>query len=62
MEVRADRVDARLLKYEQPAIEARLDQIGRLLLYTRQMDMLMNCEGSVDQAARSFTAGNYRLE
>jgi pyruvate,water dikinase len=62
VEVRADRVDARLLKYEQPAIEAKLDQIGRLLLYTRQMDMLMNSEGSVDQAAQSFIAGNYRLE
>ncbi len=62
VEVRADRVDARLLKYEQPAIEARLDQIGRLLLYTRQMDMLMNCENSVDHAAQSFMAGNYRLE
>jgi pyruvate,water dikinase len=62
VEVRADRVDARLLKYEQPAIEARLDQVGRLLLYTRQMDMLMNCENSVDHAAQSFMAGNYRLE
>jgi pyruvate,water dikinase len=62
VEVRADRVDARQLKYAQAAIEARLDQIGRLLLYTRQMDMLMNGEGSVDQAARSFLAGNYRLE
>jgi pyruvate,water dikinase len=61
VEVRADRVDARLLKYEQPAIEARLDQIGRLLLYTRQMDMLMNGENSVDQAAQSFMAGNYHL-
>jgi pyruvate,water dikinase len=62
VEVRADRVDARLLKYEQPDIEARLDQIGRLLLFTRQMDMLMNGEGSVDQAAQSFMAGNYHLE
>ena len=62
VEVRSDRVDARLLKYEQPAIEARLDQIGRLLLYTRQMDMLMNCENSIDHAAQSFMAGNYHLE
>jgi pyruvate, water dikinase len=61
VEVRGDRVDARLLKYEQPVIEAKLDQIGRLLQYTRQMDMLMNCESSVAQAAQSFMAGNYSL-
>jgi pyruvate, water dikinase len=62
VEVRGDRVDARLLKYEQPVIEAKLDQIGRLLQYTRQMDMLMNCESSVALAAQSFMAGNYALE
>jgi len=62
VEVRGDRVDARLLKYEQPAMEAKLDQVGRLLQYTRQMDMLMNSESSVQMAARSFIAGDYRLE
>ena len=61
VEVRGDRVDARLLKYEQSVMEEKLDQLGRLLQYTRQMDMLMNSEGSVEQAARSFLEGNYRL-
>jgi pyruvate,water dikinase len=62
VEIRGDRVDARLLKYEQPVMEEKLDQIGRLLQYTRQMDMLMNCEGSVAQAAQSFMEGNYALD
>ena len=62
MEVRGDRVDARLLKYEQPVIEQKLDQVGRLLQYTRQMDMLMNSESSVQMAAHSFMAEDYRLE
>jgi len=62
VEVKGDRVDARLLKYEQPVIEAKLDQVGRLLQYTRQMDMLMNSESSVQMAAQSFMAGDYRLE
>lgn len=62
VEVTGDRVDARLLKYEQPVIEAKLDLIGRLLQYTRQMDMLMNSEGSVQMAAQSFMAEDYRLE
>jgi pyruvate,water dikinase len=62
VEVRGDRVDARLLKYEQPVIEEKLDLVGRLLQYTRQMDMLMNSESSVELAARSFLAGDYRLE
>ena len=62
VEVRGDRVDARLLKYEQPVMEDKLDQMGRLLQYTRQMDMLMNSEQSIESAAGNFLAGNYRLE
>ena len=43
-------------------MEAKLDQIGRLLQFTRQMDMLMNTQASVETAARCFLSGNYRLE
>jgi pyruvate,water dikinase len=62
VEVRGDRVDARLLKYDSEVLAAKLDQIGRLLLFTRQMDMLMNSETSVDAAAQSFLSGDYHLE
>jgi pyruvate, water dikinase len=62
VEVREDRVDARYYKYEQPVIEEKLDIVGRLLQFTRQMDMLMHSEASVALLAKSFLAGNYNLD
>lgn len=62
VDVQGDRVDARLQKYEGPVIEEKLDQIGRLLNFTRQMDMLMVSEVSVEAVAKSFLEGNYALD
>lgn len=62
VEVQEDRVDARFYKYERPIIEAKLDIIGRMLQFTRQMDMLMNSEQSVRIVAESFLAENYDLD
>jgi pyruvate,water dikinase len=62
VEVKGDRVDARLAKYEAPVIAEKLDLVGRLLQFTRQMDMLMTSEVSVEAVATSFLAGNYSLD
>lgn len=62
VEVKGDRVDARFQKYECPVIQEKLDQIGRLLHFTRQMDMLMTSEFSVEAVAQNFLAGNYSLD
>jgi pyruvate,water dikinase len=62
VEVKGDRVDARLQKYEAPVLEEKLDLLGRLLQFTRQMDMLMVNEASIELVARSFLAGNYGLD
>jgi pyruvate,water dikinase len=62
VEVKADRVDARFRKRDAPATVQRLEAIGRLLNFTRQMDMLMVSESSVEAITRSFLEGNYRLE
>lgn len=62
VEVREDRVDARFYKYELPMIEDRLDMVGRLLQFTRQLDMLMQCEDAVEALAKSFLEGNYSLD
>lgn len=62
VEVIADRVDARLKKYESSVIEEKLDVIGRLLQFTRQMDMLMHSEASVETIAKNFLEGKYDLE
>ena len=62
VEVKGDRVDARLAKYEAPVIAEKLDLLGRLLQFTLQMDMLMTSEVSVEAVAASFLAGNYSLD
>ncbi|WP_022661483.1 PEP/pyruvate-binding domain-containing protein [Paucidesulfovibrio longus] len=58
-ETRGDRVVARLLKRERGEILDRLEAVGRLLIFTRQMDMLMTSEARVDLLAESFLNGDY---
>lgn len=55
--VNADRVEGRFQKYPAPLIEARLSQLGRLLQYTRQTDMLMTSDQAVNAMAESFLRG-----
>jgi pyruvate,water dikinase len=62
VDVKGDRVDARLEKYPAAVIAEKLELVGRLLHFTRQMDMLMASEVSVEAVAQSFLAGDYRLE
>ena len=62
VEQREDRVDARFYKYERTVTEGKLDMVGRLLQFTRQMDMLMKTEASVNVLAKSFLEGNYQLD
>ncbi len=62
VDVIADRVDARLQKYEHPIIEEKLDLLGRLLQFTRQMDMLMRNEESIPAIAGAFLSGDYHLD
>lgn len=59
--VKADKVDARLQKYPKSYIESRMDILGRLLIFTRQLDMLMTSEKSVEWVADNFVAENYKL-
>jgi pyruvate, water dikinase len=59
--VKGDKVDARLQKYPKSYIGSRMDILGRLLIFTRQLDMLMTSEQSVEWVADNFVAGNYKL-
>ena len=40
----------------------KLDLLGRLLIYTRQMDMMMNTDAHIDRLTECFLNGNYSLE
>ncbi|MFH1914619.1 MAG: PEP/pyruvate-binding domain-containing protein [Pseudomonadota bacterium] len=59
VEVEADMIKARFAKYPCDEIATRLEDVGRLLIYTRQMDMLMKDEGSVERLARGFLEGDF---
>lgn len=61
VDVVSDKVDARVQKYPCSYIASKLDILGRLLIFTRQMDMLMTSEKSVVWVAENFLAGNYEL-
>ncbi|MBU1571057.1 MAG: phosphoenolpyruvate synthase, partial [Proteobacteria bacterium] len=61
-EVLVDRVNARYQKHEIHLIEDKLDLLGRLLQFTRQMDMLMTNEASIEVLSDNFLKGNYNLE
>lgn len=57
VEAKGDRVTARFQKYEPSEILERLEALGRLLIFTRQMDMLMHNEQAVERAAACFLEG-----
>lgn len=54
-----DRVRAGLQKFARNEILSRLNQIGRLLIVTRQMDMLMVDDNAVQSYAAAFLRGEY---
>jgi pyruvate,water dikinase len=62
VEVIADRVTGRLVKQEENLLAEKLDHLGRLLIFTRQMDMLMATEDSVNHLAECFLRGDYSVE
>lgn len=57
-----DAASAFLKKYEQAPTQEMLAMLGRLVLYTRQMDMLMHDSRMVDWLAQAFLQGNYNLD
>jgi pyruvate,water dikinase len=62
VETNGDRVTARMAKQEDSYLVDKLDLLGRLLIYTRQMDMIMNTESHIDRLTECFLAGNYTLD
>ncbi len=62
VDVKEDLLNARIKKHEQGIIKEKLDMLGRLNQFTRQMDMLMTNESSVDCVVQAFMEGNYNLD
>jgi pyruvate,water dikinase len=62
VEATGDRVTARMAKQEDSYLAEKLDLLGRLLIYTRQMDMMMHTESHVERLTECFLQGNYCLD
>lgn len=60
LDIQGDSVKSRFQKYPKPVIEDRLDQLGRLLQVTRQMDMLMVNDAAITRFRDDFMNGIYR--
>jgi pyruvate,water dikinase len=54
VEQRSDTLLARLKKKPTEYLEQRLQVLGYLTLHTRQIDMVMNSAGAVEQYKRKF--------
>ena len=62
VKIQGDRVDARFQKDSQEILEDKLDKLGRLLIFTRQTDMLMHNDRCVELFAKCFLNEEYDLE
>jgi pyruvate,water dikinase len=60
VQLRGDSLQSRFQKYDTATIEDRLDQLGRLLQVTRQLDMLMVSDAAIVGFKEDFMAGIYR--
>ncbi len=62
VERQGDLVNGRLRKFGKEILMDRLDQVGRLIIATRQLDMRMGPGTSVDWHASAFLSGNYLFD
>jgi len=49
-----DVLNAKVNRYESPAIEQKLDILGRLAVYTKQLDMVMFSDACIDYCIQEF--------
>jgi pyruvate, water dikinase len=59
--IKGDLLVAQVSGVSRPALCPVLDQTGRLIAYTRQLDALLHDERAVERYARAFLAGDYSL-
>ncbi|HLA78410.1 MAG TPA: PEP-utilizing enzyme, partial [Vicinamibacteria bacterium] len=57
-----DRVEAILSKREADAVEESLVMLGRLMVASRHLDMVMESRGTAESFAQAFLSGDYGFE
>jgi pyruvate,water dikinase len=58
VEPQEDSITARIDGYEADALEEKLEVLGRLMMVSKQLDMVMLSEETVDQYYREFSEGH----
>jgi len=61
VERKEDSLSARISGYGVAALEERLDILGRLMMVSKQMDMVMFSDAAAEHYAREFITGGYDL-
>ncbi len=60
LKVVEDIIDANLTKYKKPAIEKRLEVLGKLTAYTKQLDMVMYNDAITDMYIEDFVKAHIK--
>jgi pyruvate,water dikinase len=61
VELKEDSITARLNGFEAPVLEEKLEILGRLMMASKQLDMVMLSEDAVEQYFEEFVSGGYNL-
>ena len=61
VELNEDFVQASVYKYEQSVIEEKLDLLGRLMCFSRKLDMILNDEDTVNIYVNAFLNEDYSI-
>jgi pyruvate,water dikinase len=59
VELQEDSITARIDGYDAPVLEARLELLGRLMMVSKQLDMVMLSEEAVEQYYQDFLSQHY---
>ena len=59
--IQGDLLDASLMGYDQPAMEEKLDQLGRLLACSRLLDMAISNAGNIERLVNLFFQEDYNF-
>jgi pyruvate,water dikinase len=60
VEPKEDSITARVDGYDADALEEKLEVLGRLMMVSKQLDMVMLSDDAVEQYYRDFAAGHIR--
>jgi pyruvate,water dikinase len=61
VELKEDSISARIDDLDAPALEQKLEVLGRLMMVSKQMDMIMISDESVEQSYQEFISQGYTL-